>query len=34
MSYFRINNNPVEINFNLEFKELAPITSAQIEEGY
>jgi len=34
MSYFRINNNPVEINFNLEFKELAPITNAQIEEGY
>lgn len=34
MSYFRIDNRPVEVNLSLEFKELQPITRESIQEGF
>jgi len=34
MSYFRLNNSPVEINLSLEFKELSPITRSAVTEGF
>jgi hypothetical protein len=34
MSYFRVENRPVEINLSLEFKELQPMTRDSIQEGF